>query len=70
MENCSIDTSAIGYTALVIYFIVGFGIYKYWDNHPLEEEKSKRITAWILGIIWILIAANGFLKEAAAAYLC
>jgi len=70
MENCPTDTSFIGYIDLVIWVIVGYCIYKYWDNHQLVEQKRQRVGAWIAGIIWILIGAIKFLEETAAAYLC
>ena len=70
MENCANDTSFVGYIDLIIWVIVGYCIYKYWDNRPLEEHKRHRVGAWIAGIIWILIGAIKFLEETATAYLC
>ena len=70
MENCSVDTSFIGYIVLIIFVLVGFCIYKYWDNHPLEDQKSHRIGAWIAGIIWIYIGANSVIEETVASLVC
>jgi len=70
VENCATDTSFIGYIDLIIWLIVGYCIYKYWDKYQLEEQKRHRVCAWIAGIIWILIGAVKFLEETAAAYLC